>query len=269
MSEHAPDLLAPCPGFAILELSSRCNLGCAYCGVSQPGYAGRDLSVDPVQVIAELRTLGVSSVLISGNGESTVAPGWHLVAEALLDAGIAIRMTTNLARRPTDSELAVFARMEAITVSCDTVDAELFARLRPPARFADICANLAALRAALPPRGTPRPALAVHCVFTDRVVDGIADLVRWAAREELDTVALVNLFEYPDLDPDFPLRHPARVDAGHAARRIDEARSLAEELGITFHVMPGLHADLEEALESERRAAASTDQGADPDAADA
>jgi len=256
MAEPALDLLAPVPGFAILELSSRCNLRCTYCGVSQPGYAGLDLALDPAEVIAQLRALGVTSALISGNGESTVAPGWHRVAEALLDAGIAIRMTTNLARRASGAELAVLARMDAITVSCDTVDAELFARLRPPARFDELCANLAALRAHLPPRGGRRPVLAVHCVFTDRVVDGIADLVRWAAREELDTVALVNWLEYPALDPAFVLRHPAHVDATHATRRIDEAREVARELGVDFHVMAGLDAELAAGLERERRSRA-------------
>ena len=61
-------------------------------------------------------------------------------------------------------------------------------------------------------------------------------------------MSLVNLIEYPTVDPDFPVRHPAKVDPRHAWTRIAEAQVLAPELGLGFFVMDGLFSALEEAL---------------------
>lgn len=239
------DLLAPVPRFVILELTTRCNLRCLYCALSQPEFHGRDLDFDREAMIAELARLGVHNVQISGHGEATVVPRWHVVARALQDAGIRIQLTTNLAKRLSDEELAVFAVMQCITVSCDTVDPELFHKLRRPARFDQMLTNLARLKSVLAPRGPGRPFLAINCTFSDRVVDGLPALLRWARDNEFDAVSLVNLFEYPAVIPDFPVRHPKHVDPARAIQRIHEGATLARELGLEFNVMDGLSAELE------------------------
>ncbi|MEO6708728.1 MAG: radical SAM protein [Planctomycetota bacterium] len=242
-----PTLLEPLPGFLILELTTRCNLRCVYCAVSQPEYVGRDLQLDVASTLAAIRELGVGEVQLSAHGEATLVPGWHDIARALEDAGLRVLLTTNLSKRFSLEELAALARMQTIAVSIDTADPELFARLRRPARFERLCENLAHLRAHLPPRTAARPYLAVNCTFSEPVVDGLPELVRWAAREEFDAVSLVNLVVYPTVDPGFPVQHPARVDAERAAARIDEAQAIAHQLGLAFNVMDGLRSALEEA----------------------
>ncbi|HTF89753.1 MAG TPA: radical SAM protein [Planctomycetota bacterium] len=245
-----PTLLEPLPGFLILELTTRCNLKCLYCAVSQPGYIGRDLQVDMPATLEAIRELGVGEVQLSAHGEATLVPGWHDIARALEDAGLRVLLTTNLSKRFSPEELAAFARMQTIAVSIDTVNPELFARLRRPARFERLCENLAHLRAHIPARGAARPYLAVNCTVSEHVIDGLSDLVRWAAREEFDAVSLVNLVVYPTVDPEFPVRHPARVDPARATARIDEAQALAHQLGLAFNVMEGLRTALAEARES-------------------
>jgi MoaA/NifB/PqqE/SkfB family radical SAM enzyme len=243
-----PALLAPLPGFLILELTTRCQLRCLYCALSQPGFHGRDLEFDRERLLAELDELGIRHVQVSGHGEATIVPGWHLVAAALQDAGIRVQLTTNLAKRLAPEELAVFRRLQCITVSCDTVDPVLFERLRRPAKFERMEENLARLLEQLPARGAERPHLAINCTYSAPVVDGLPELLRWGSARGFDAVSLVNLFEYPAVDPAFPVLHPARVDPARALQRIGEAAALARELGLEFHVMDGLHTELEEAL---------------------
>jgi MoaA/NifB/PqqE/SkfB family radical SAM enzyme len=241
-------MLQALPGFLILELTTRCNLRCLYCALAQPDFHGRDLEFDPAQIVRQVLELGIRAVQVSGHGEATIVPGWHKVARAFQDAGVTVQLTTNLSKRLSPAELEAMALMQCITVSCDTVDAELFARLRRPARFERMVENLVRLRAHLPARGEGRPHLAINCTFSDRVVDGLPDLMHWAAREEFDALSLVNLFEYPAVEPDFPVRHPASVDPARAWARIAEAQALAPKLGLEFHVMDGLVSALEEAL---------------------
>ena len=244
------DLLAPVPRFVMLELTTRCNLRCLYCALSQPEFHGRDLDFDRDAMIAELARLGVRNVQISGHGEATIVPGWHVVARALQAADIRIQLTTNLTKKLSAEELDVFAKMQAITLSCDTVDPETFHRLRRPARLEQVRANLARLKAHLPPRGSGRPFMAVNCTYSDRVVDGLPELLAWARAEDFDAVSLVNLFEYPTVEADYPVRHPKNADPARAIRRIHEAAAIARELGLEFNVMDGLIAELEEAVQA-------------------
>lgn len=249
MTKVPPDLLEPTPRFVILELTTRCNLRCLYCALSQPSFHGRDLEFDRDAMIAELARIGVRNVQISGHGEATIVPQWHVIARSLQDAGIRIQLTTNLAKQLSAEELAVFTRMQCITLSCDTVDPELFHKLRRPARFDQMTANLARLKSVLAPRGPERPFLAINCTLSDRVIDGLPALLTWARDNEFDAVSLVNLFEYPAVDPDFPVRHPKHADPAHANQRIREAAQLARELGLEFNVMDGLSAELEAAVQ--------------------
>jgi molybdenum cofactor biosynthesis enzyme MoaA len=244
------DLLEPRCKFVILELTTRCNLRCLYCALSQPSFHGHDLEIDRSGIIEEFVRMGVEDVQISGHGESTIVPGWTEVAGALERAGIRVNLTTNLSRRLSSEEIAVLAGMKCITVSCDTCDPALFARLRRPARLERVEENLALLERAFSRHESRRPYMAINCTLSAPAVPGLADLVRWAGTRGFDAISLVNLFEYPTVDPDFPVRHPANVDPRATIAKIREAREIGLDLGLDFHVMDGLSARLEEAIAS-------------------
>jgi molybdenum cofactor biosynthesis enzyme MoaA len=245
------DSLRPLTEFVIIELTTRCNLRCVYCALSQPEFHGQDLAFDRAAIVDGLRRAGVSRVQISGHGESTIVSGWHEFSRLLRDAGFAVEVTTNLSKVLAPEELVELSAMRSITMSCDTVDPELFARLRRPAKLERVEENVARLLSRLPPRGEGRPYLAINCTLNDRVVgiEGVQGLVRWASAREFDCVSLVNLVDYPSVDPNFPVRHPADVDPKAAIAEIEAARRLACELDVDFNVMGGLDFRLEEALQ--------------------
>lgn len=240
-------LLQPRMREVIVEATSRCNLRCLYCAVSQPGYVGRDLEGDPQAILRGIVELGPREVQINGHGETTMLPGWVELARLLTESGVPVTLTSNLARPYESRELEALSRLMRLTVSCDSSDPALYARLRRGGRLEQLEQNLDAIRGAARVRGERGPRIAINCTFSHLVVAGLPELVRWAARKDLDAVALTNLVVYPGLPGKLVLRHPAQVDPLGTQRSVAEARRIARELGLDFYTMGGLDEDLERA----------------------
>ena len=132
---------------AHIELTSRCNLRCVYCAMSQPGYQGTDLDVSCIdEVLNTLEDRRTGLIYVNGHGESTMIKGWDQVCTRMLDRGMRLSIVSNFARRFNDLEVDTLSRFHQICVSCDTMDAELFAELRPKARLATLLENMARIR---------------------------------------------------------------------------------------------------------------------------
>ena len=119
------DLLRP---FAVrqlrLALTTRCNLRCVYCAVSQLDYHAEDMPIELAHesiklVIDAAKTDKPSIVHVNGHGETTFRPGWMELCRQLLDEDLPLGLTTNLARAYPQPELDVLARMNTIFVSID------------------------------------------------------------------------------------------------------------------------------------------------------
>src|ERR1041385_637264 len=113
-----------------LDLTTRCNLRCVYCAVSQSTYRGEDMPMDnarhAVGMVAELaRFHKPDAVHVNGHGETTFMSGWIELCNRLLAEDLFLWMTTNLAKRYSQEELDVLSRMSVIMVSIDTADARL------------------------------------------------------------------------------------------------------------------------------------------------
>lgn len=235
------DLLRAVPGVLIVELTTRCNLRCAYCASSQPGVRHHDLEMEPAELVEHLRGLHPRDVQLNGHGETTVIRGWHRTARALWDAGYPISLTTNLARPLDPDEVEVLSLMERVTVSCDTADAELLRRIRGGTRLEVLERNLFALAELCSGRDRQKPYVCLNAVVSDLTLGGLPELVRWAARRPVDGVSLVNLVSYEaPAGLDLRARHPAEVDPAEGRRVIEETRAVAQRLGIDLNVMPGL-----------------------------
>jgi len=136
-----------------LDLTTRCNLRCVYCAVSQPWYQGQDMApgvlkkaVPALAQIAAYNNMGTVSV--NGHGETTIVEGWTEVVTALIDAGLPVGLTTNLAKDFTEEELQVLGRISTIAVSVDTCDRELLRRMRRRVDIRQIVTNINRIRAA-------------------------------------------------------------------------------------------------------------------------
>lgn len=230
-----------------IELTSRCNARCVYCGVSQPWYHGHDLELDEQALLELLAGQHPLEVRLSGNGETTMLPHWSRIARALLERGYELTLNTNFAKRLSDDELDVLARFRSLEISCDSTDPRLLATVRRGVRLDHIEANLAGVHAAAGRARRDPPYLNVGCTLTDLTLPGLPDLVRWTKRHGAHAVGIVNMERYPAPDGAVEFRHPAEGDPRRALAILEEARALARELGLAFFVQPGLVDALEDA----------------------
>jgi MoaA/NifB/PqqE/SkfB family radical SAM enzyme len=240
---------------AHLEFTSRCNLRCVYCAVSQPTYVGTDLDFGLLDgAIAALRRRRLDAVVVNGHGETTMVKGWEAYCDALLDAGLALQMTTNFARELTAAEAATLARFRSVEVSCDTVDPALFKALRRSADFRTLLLNMAKVRAAALERGVEGPTFAWSCVVSDR---NVLDLPHYAAFGLASGVKAFNfcsLTEYPTVPGALAVRHIARLPAGErdAARMaLTAAVNLLRARGAGYFCQAGLLYDGDETAEGD------------------
>ncbi len=221
----------------LIELTTRCNLRCVYCAVTHPDYVNRDLELDLGQIVDSVASLRPHEVQMSGHGESTIVKGWAQMARDLVERGCPLSITTNLAKRLNDDEVDVLSEFALITVSCDSADPEVFAELRHGGKLEKVEENLRRIFEACERHPERRPYVGINCVLSDKNVEGLPDLVAWAADRGCASVSLTHLVIHDALIENAPA-HPGTVDG--AAESVERSRRLAEERGIDFNVMGGL-----------------------------
>lgn len=237
-----------------IELTTRCNLRCTYCAVSQPTYRGIDLALDGFEnFVAQMKSRRVRHVNLNGHGESTIVGDWHSYADRLADEGFALSITTNLAKRLTDEEIATLSRFERILVSIDTVDAELLARLRRGSNLGRILDSIARILEVASEHGR-EPEIAVSCTVGDLSADGVGDLAEELLRHGVRVFRFGDLSEYAEIEGALRMRHVSHLpDERRPAVREAFAKALKriEEAGGKAEVDASLRAWLDE--QSERK----------------
>lgn len=203
---------SPTVSWAFLELTTRCNLRCTYCPVSQPTYLNVDLEPERIDsLVEELVALDVQVVQMNGHGESTVVRGWEALADRLADRGLRLHLTTNLAKRLKPSEVAALSRFERITFSVDTADPELCAELRRGAKLERILENVKAIHDFASERRRPLE-LAVSTVVSEQTAPGIEELADVLLERGVRWFRFADLVEYPPVDGVLTARHVSNLD---------------------------------------------------------
>ncbi len=238
-----------------LEFTTRCNLRCAYCAVSLPEYVGSDLDLSDFDYLVEqLKTRKVEIINVNGHGETTFVAGWHKRIDALMDAGFAISIISNLARRLRREELATMARMHKVTVSIDTHEPVLLRQVRRHVKLENIMTNMKAIAQAAVDLGIPGPRFVWSCVVSDKTALTIADYARFGISNGVKEYVICNLVEHEGLiEPDAP-KSPLTLapdQLSHFARLLSEAKETIRQAGGSIFI----GGDLEEL-------ARSTSQGA-------
>lgn len=239
------DLLSsPLLHSAFLEFTTSCNLKCSYCAVSQPDYTPRDMDVAVAQAaLADLVTLRVPQVCISGHGETTALPNWQDHAHRLIDAGCKVDAISNLAKTYSTEELATLARFHNLVVSIDTIDIDLFKRLRRGGDLRRVLYNINAIRAEAIRLGITGPIFRWACVVCDRNVFGLPSLVSYGLALGIREFTFQNLVKMPEVRDsiDFePLAAMSRADLARAPAVFDEIEKLIASHRGLCEIQPGL-----------------------------
>ena len=238
-----------------IEFTTRCNLKCTYCGVTGPTYVKQDMNLDRFgSLIEQLRGLGVKYVQISGAGETTIVRNWDDYLFQLIDAGFAITIISNLAKAIPDRAIAALSRCKEITTSVDTVDAELFARIRVGGDLRVLLHNILRIRALALMECREAPRFIWNCVTNDKVV---FDLERWVATgisvgvDHFQISELTVLENLPAEQVVAPISQLSKANIARANEVVAAAKRLAETAGKWFTVVPAIR----DILNGERRVA--------------
>lgn len=256
--EAVADLLTPSTTEMVyLELTSRCNLRCTYCAVSQPTYVGSDLPLERFDpFLEEMRERRVQVIVMNGHGESSIVTGWEALADRLADAGFRLHITTNLAKRLTPGEVSALSRFEKIYISLDTVDPALCAELRRGARMDVILENLELIRKHAASRRR-NPEIGISVVVSDLSAPGLGTLIDTMWQRGATVFRFGDLAEYPPLEGVLVARHLstlAREELAAASRSFRAAIERLERNGGSHFIDPPIAAILldhhEERIES-------------------
>lgn len=236
----------------VIEFTTRCNLRCVYCAVSQPNYRGADLDTSDLDGLIEgLRRRGAEVVTVSGHGETTILEGWQSSCRKLIDAGFRLHIITNFGRAIGDDEAETLARFHSIDVSVDSDDPETFRRLRRGGDLRTVLYDMAKVRAAARYLRLPGPLWKWNSVVNDVSIGGLDRVVRFGLSEGVTSFYFKNLVEYEEPPHGDPVRHVARLtpDEMKAARQmLLDCRRLADEGGAECDIEAGLLDALDLAL---------------------
>ncbi len=185
-----------------LDLTTRCDLRCVYCAVSQKSYQGQDMPKvireRAVALVGRIGTYhGLEPVDINGHGETTFADGWVETCRHLLLRDIPLRLTTNLAREYTQEEIEVLACMRSVAISIDTCDRALLRRLRRKVDVRQIVMNIQLIRASALRLYRKSPRFSFLTGLYDKNALLVEDLARFAVALGVYKMGFWSLTHYP------------------------------------------------------------------------
>lgn len=194
--------ISPTQGFRCsnvhLELTSQCNLACVYCAVSQPGYKAISLSPEKTTLVIDwLLRNEVTNINLNGHGETTILPGWEDIVSPLVKSPSRCHLITNATKIYTDAEINTLCQLNSITISCDTFDPELHARLRRKSQLRNVLRTIAQIRDAAKKRKRNPPIIMLSCVLGAENSERLEELILAAQCMQIHSIQLCSLTEYP------------------------------------------------------------------------
>jgi molybdenum cofactor biosynthesis enzyme MoaA len=237
-------LVSPYTASAFIEITSRCNLRCVYCAVSQPDYRGQDMERDLFdEVIRDLKARQIGFIIVNAHGETTIVPDWHYRVNELVAAGIELQIITNFARLLSPDELATMARMRTISISIDTHRPEVLRSIRRRVSLGNILINMTNTTAKAVELGLPPPKFTWNCVMTDKVAADFIDYLRFGLTLGVREFYVINLTKHDDVAGAENVNHVTTLPDSELqkfAQMLDQGREMIRVAGGYIDVAVGL-----------------------------
>ncbi|MFZ0930342.1 MAG: radical SAM protein [Syntrophobacteraceae bacterium] len=234
-ADLSPYLFSLATDYVFLEFTSRCNLSCVYCRSNQPDFERHDLDLTHFDdLVSALRSRKVRALSVNGAGETTILKGWHHYCGKLIKAGFQLSIISNFARELSWEEAETFADFNEITISCDTVDLQLFRKLRRGGDLRMILLNMNKIRAAALQSKKPGPLFLWNSILSDKSIKGLYDWVAMGIGTGVKKFHVTNLVVYPDVSKEITVRHFSDMAVEDKREGIEvfiKARELAEANG--------------------------------------
>lgn len=214
------------PRFVMVELTQGCNLRCPMCRSRQIGYREREMDREILDRVAEALFPTAEFVDIRGWGESLLVTDIDEIIKKIARYEARCRVVTNMSlRKPETLDLLVEVGA-MVDVSLDVADQVLLDEVRAGARLTLITENLRRMAARFTEVSAPSDSLRMIATMQKSTLDGLADLIRYAADVGVRQIVLNEVTVAPG-DPIGLADVPDQVDAA-----VDAARAVADELGV-------------------------------------
>lgn len=197
-----------------IDAVGECNLRCVYCYQSDKNFKPHSGMSDAVvdAAIQFAKIYGDNSINVTSEGEFTFGKNWQAVAQRLLASGIAVLMTSNLARMLDPDEIEILSRFSAICLSLDSTDRETLRSIRRSADIRTISHNVLQIRAAAVAAGRSPTPFIVNTVLSTGNAATIPALVTYCAMLGMTCVSITPLHAFGQFGFDKEQLGEDRVD---------------------------------------------------------
>lgn len=183
-----------------VDVVGECNLRCVYCYQSDKNFKPHSGMSDAIleSVIQFAKIYGRNSINVTSEGEFTFGKNWKAVAQRLLDSGLAVCMTSNLARMLSAEEAAILGKFATICLSLDSTDRETLKSIRRSADIRTIAHNVLQIRSAALAEGRNPTPITMNCVLSTGNASNIPGLVAYSVMLGASIVFISPLHAYGD-----------------------------------------------------------------------
>jgi MoaA/NifB/PqqE/SkfB family radical SAM enzyme len=235
-----------------LDVVGECNLRCVYCYQSDKDFKPHGGMNEAVidAAIRFAKVYGGNAVNVTSEGEFTFGRNWLAIARRLLDAGVAVMTTSNLAKVLDADEVEMLSRFAGICLSIDSADRKVLKAVRRSADVRTIAHNVVQIRSAAIAAGRNPTPIIVNCVLSTANASGIKALAAYCFTLGASAVFVNPLHAHGNFGFDKVQLGDERVDdpvdAWEVARLktlyddLISALRLAKRFNVTFSVNPEL-----------------------------
>lgn len=168
-------------------VTNRCNLRCIYCNQSVLADINPYFKVDfPEEALAEclenFANQGIKTLQTGAFGEATLNPGWCKTFSAFHERHpeVKLMLATNLCKEYSEEAIELLAEHDDLRVSMETLDPELFGKLRVNGRLKVLLENLKRINAVIDKKKYNRSRVMIASVICNLTWRDIPEVSRFA-----------------------------------------------------------------------------------------